>query len=163
MCWSRCGQRAAWRRKRQKWPHPLRLVRRAPETVGQHRLLQPRTRTLGGTLHDLFTPLYPAMPANNVQPAPLAAAARAAPRFLVLSRLHSLAPGLTPHSAFEKFAAVHMIDVQISTSDGRELLLTRYTQPEPDLKLLLRCLKLDLPEQPPPKISAAQIPSPTPV
>ena len=41
-----------------------------------------------------------------------------------------------------------MIDVQIPTSDGRELLLTRYTQPEPDLKLLLRCLKLDLPEQP---------------
>jgi transposase len=78
-------------------------------------------------------------------------------------RLHGLAPGLTPRSAFEKFAAVQMIDVQIPTSDGRELLLTRYTQPEPDLKLLLRCLKLDLPEQPPPKISAAQIPSPTPV
>ena len=74
-------------------------------------------------------------------------------------RLHGLAPGLTPRSAFEKFAAVQMIDVQIPTSDGRELLLTRYTQPEPDLKLLLRCLKLDLPEQPPPKISAAQIPS----
>jgi hypothetical protein len=36
-------------------------------------------------LHDLFTPLYPAMPANNVQPAPFAAAARAAPRFLLLS------------------------------------------------------------------------------
>jgi len=78
-------------------------------------------------------------------------------------RLHGLAPGLTPRSAFEKFAAVQMIDVQIPTSDGRELLLTRYTQPEPDLKLLLHCLKLDLPEQPPPKISAAQIPSPTPV
>jgi hypothetical protein len=58
---------------------------RATETVGQLRLLQPRTRTLDGTLHDLFTPLYPAMPANNVQPAPFAAAARAAPRFLVLS------------------------------------------------------------------------------
>ena len=72
-------------------------------------------------------------------------------------------PGLTSRSAFEKFAAVQMIDVQIPTGDGRELLLTRYTQPEPDLKLLLRCLKLDLPEQPPPKISAAQIPSPTPV
>ena len=65
------------------------------------------------------------------------------------------------HAAAEITASV--IDVQIPTSDGRELLLTRYTQPEPDLKLLLRCLKLDLPEQPPPKISAAQIPSPTPV
>jgi hypothetical protein len=49
-------------------------ARRATETVGQLRLLLPRTRTLDGTLHDLFTPLYPAMPANDVQPAPFAAA-----------------------------------------------------------------------------------------
>ena len=63
----------------------MKLDTRATETVGQLRLLQPRTRTLDGTLHDLFTPLYPAMPANNVQPAPFAAAARAAPRFLLLS------------------------------------------------------------------------------
>jgi hypothetical protein len=48
---------------------------RAPETVGQLRLLQPRTRTFDGTLHDLFTTWYPAMPANDVQPAPFAAAA----------------------------------------------------------------------------------------
>jgi hypothetical protein len=49
-------------------------ARRATETVGQLRILLPRTRTLDGTLHDLFTPLYPAMPANDVQPAPFAAA-----------------------------------------------------------------------------------------
>ena len=49
-----------------------------------------------------------------------------------------------------------MIDVHIPTTDGRELQLTRYTQPEPELMLLLNQLKLDLPEQPPPKISAAQ-------
>jgi hypothetical protein len=42
---------------------------------GAHLLLQTRTRTLDGTLHDLFTTWYPAMPANDVQPAPLAAAA----------------------------------------------------------------------------------------
>jgi hypothetical protein len=42
---------------------------------GAHRLLQTRTRTLDGTLHDLFTTWYPAMPANDVQPAPLATAA----------------------------------------------------------------------------------------
>jgi hypothetical protein len=42
---------------------------------GAHRLLQTRTRTLDGTLHDLFITWYPAMPANDVQPAPLAAAA----------------------------------------------------------------------------------------
>jgi hypothetical protein len=48
-------------------------------------------------------------------------------------RLHALAPGLTPRSAIEKFAAVQMIDLHIPTTDGRELLLTRYTEPEPEL------------------------------
>jgi hypothetical protein len=42
---------------------------------GAHLLLQTRTRTLDGTLRDLFTTWYPAMPANDVQPLPLAAAA----------------------------------------------------------------------------------------
>ena len=78
-------------------------------------------------------------------------------------RLHGLAPGLTPRRVFEKFAAVQMIDVHIPTTDGRELQLTRYTQPEPDLMLLLQRLKLDLPEQPPPKITAAQISAAAPV
>ena len=35
-----------------------------------------------------------------------------------------------------------MIDVHLPTTDGRELLLTRYTQPEPELRLLIRQLKL---------------------
>ena len=70
-------------------------------------------------------------------------------------RLHALAPGLTPRSVLEKFAAVQMIDVHLPTTDGRELLLTRYTEPEPELKLLLNKLKLDLPAQPPPKITLA--------
>jgi hypothetical protein len=42
---------------------------------GAHLLLQTRTRTLDGTLRDLFTSWYPAMPANDGQPLPLAAAA----------------------------------------------------------------------------------------
>jgi transposase len=70
-------------------------------------------------------------------------------------RLQALAPGLTPRSVFDKFAAVQMIDVHIPTTDGRELLLERYTEPEKDLKLLLSELKLTLPEQPPPKITAS--------
>jgi hypothetical protein len=49
--------------------------------------------------------------------------------------LHALAPGLTPRSVLEKFAAVQMIDVHLPTADGRELVLTRYTEPEPELKL----------------------------
>src|SRR6202045_429185 len=52
-------------------------------------------------------------------------------------RLHALAPGLPPRSAIEKFAAVQMIDLHIPTTDGRELLLTRYTEPEPELAPLL--------------------------
>ncbi len=56
-------------------------------------------------------------------------------------RLHALAPGLTARSALEKFAAVQMIDVHLPTTDGRELLLTRYTQPEPELRLLIEQLK----------------------
>jgi hypothetical protein len=70
-------------------------------------------------------------------------------------RLKGLASGLTPRSVFEKFAAIQMIDVHIPTADGRELQLTRTTQPEPELTLLLRRLKLELPDQPPPKITAA--------
>jgi transposase len=72
-------------------------------------------------------------------------------------RLHALAPGLTPRSVIEKFSAVQMIDLHVPTTDGRELLLTRYTEPEPELALLLDKLKFVLPAQPEPKISAAQI------
>ena len=42
---------------------------------GAHLLLQTQTRTLDGTLHDLFTTWYPAMAANDAQPTSLAAAA----------------------------------------------------------------------------------------
>jgi Transposase DDE domain len=71
-------------------------------------------------------------------------------------RLKSLAPGLTARSALEKFAAVQMVDVHVPTTDGREVQLTRYTQPEAELTLLLDRLQLTLPAQPPPKITAAQ-------
>ena len=82
--------------------------------------------------------------------------------YVTLGRqLKALAPGLTARNALEKFAAVQMVDVRIPTTDGREVLLTRYTQPERELELLLERLHLSLPTQPPPKISAAQSPSPT--
>ena len=69
-------------------------------------------------------------------------------------RLHALAPGLTPRSLIEKLSAIQMIDVHVPTTDGRELVLTRYTEPEPDQRLLLGELRLELPAQPPPKITA---------
>jgi transposase len=68
-------------------------------------------------------------------------------------RLRALAPGLTPRSVLEKLAAVQMIDVHIPTTDGRELVLTRHTEPPPELRLLLDKLRLELPAQPPPKIT----------
>lgn len=71
-------------------------------------------------------------------------------------RLRTLAPGLTARSALEKFATMQMIDVHVPTTDGRELVMTRVTQPEPELELLLDKLKLQLPAQPPPKITSAQ-------
>jgi len=74
-------------------------------------------------------------------------------------RLRDLAPGLTPRSVLEKFSAMQMIDVHLPTTDRREVILTRYTQPEKDQELLLRQLKLRLPEQPPPKIRALKQPS----
>jgi len=72
-------------------------------------------------------------------------------------RLHALAPGLTARSVLEKFAAMQMIDVRLPTTDGRELRLTRYTQPEPGLLLLIDKLKLQLPPQPPPRITVAAV------
>jgi transposase len=74
-------------------------------------------------------------------------------------RLRALAPGLTTRSALEKFAAMQMIDVHVPTTDGRELVMTRITQPEAELQLLLDKLKLQLPAQPPPKITSAQLAS----
>jgi hypothetical protein len=69
-------------------------------------------------------------------------------------RLRALAPGLTPRAVIEKMAAMQMVDVHLPTTDGRRLVLSRYTQPDRDQALLLQRLNLSLPDQPPPKISA---------
>ena len=70
------------------------------------------------------------------------------------ARLRPLAPGLTPRAVLDKFATIQMLDVLFPTTDGRTLILSRYTYPEPDHKLLLEQLKLILPAQPPPRISS---------
>ncbi len=70
------------------------------------------------------------------------------------ARLKPLAPGLTARAVLEKMAALQMLDVHLPTSDGRTLILSRYTQPEADQKLLLEQLHLTLPPQPPPRISS---------
>ncbi len=78
-------------------------------------------------------------------------------------QLRPHAPGLTPRSVLEKFSAVQMIDVEIPTTDGRLLQLTRHTEPSRELRLLLERLHLELPAQPPPKTTAAQVEAITPV
>jgi transposase len=71
-------------------------------------------------------------------------------------RLRPLAPGLTPRAVLDKLAAIQMVDVHLPTTDGRRLILSRYTQPEKDQLLLLRQLRLNLPDQPRPKITGQQ-------
>lgn len=70
------------------------------------------------------------------------------------ARLRLLAPGLTPRAVLDKLADIKMLDVHFPTTDGRILVLTRHTEPNADHKILLHQLKLELPPQPPPKITA---------
>ena len=69
-------------------------------------------------------------------------------------RLLVHAPGLTPTAVLEKLAEIQMIDVWIPTVDQRWLILPRYTQPSPDTKLLIEKLRLELPSQPAPRLTA---------
>ena len=72
-------------------------------------------------------------------------------------RLMIHAPGLTPAAVLEKLGAIQMIDVHLPTTDGRCLILPRYTQPEPEVKMVLEKLRLALPAQPPPRIRATGV------
>jgi len=76
-------------------------------------------------------------------------------------RLRDLAPGLTPRAVLEKFATVQMLDVHLPTTDERTVVLSRDTQPETDVQLLLQRLKLELPPQPPPQITRPNPPGQT--
>jgi hypothetical protein len=78
------------------------------------------------------------------------------------ARLKPLAPGLTPRAVLDKFAAIQMLDVRFPTTDGRTLILSRYTELTADQNLLARHLKLDLPPQPPPRITAPEKIAPLP-
>ena len=73
-------------------------------------------------------------------------------------RLMMHAPGLTPAAVFEKLATIQMVEVWIPLVDGRQLVMPRHTQPEPDVQALLNQIRITLPPQPPPRIKASQIP-----
>ena len=55
----------------------------------------------------------------------------------------------------DKLSAIQMIDVHFPTTDGRTLILSRHTELNRDQKILVSQLKLTLPPQPPPRITAA--------
>ncbi len=67
--------------------------------------------------------------------------------------LRKLSPGLMPRAVLEKLATLQLLDVRVPTTDGRELLLVRRTEPDKEVALLLQQLGRTLPPQPPPKIS----------
>ena len=75
-------------------------------------------------------------------------------------RLRMHAPGLTPRAVLEKLAGIQMLDVSFPTTDGRRLVMPRYTEPSPEQALLLHHLNLVLPQQPPPRITTACLVSP---
>ena len=54
-------------------------------------------------------------------------------------------------------AAIQMVDVQLPTTDGRTVILSRYTEPQADQAILLQSLKMVLPDQPPPRVIAADV------
>ena len=61
---------------------------------------------------------------------------------------------MTVRQLLDNLGAMQMLDVHFPTTDGRELIFTRYTQPEKEQQLLLAQLGWMLPEQPPPRITA---------
>jgi transposase len=67
------------------------------------------------------------------------------------------APGLSPRAVLEQLAVIQMVDVCLPTSDGRWLVMPRYTEPEAEQQMLLEKLKLSLPSQPPPRIRSGKL------
>jgi transposase len=74
-------------------------------------------------------------------------------------RLQAYAPGLTPRAVLDKLATIQMLDVTFPTTDGRRLVMPRYTEPDQEQALVLHHLKLVLPPQPAPRISVGSAPS----
>jgi transposase len=76
--------------------------------------------------------------------------------------LEPSAPGLSPRAVLEQLAAIQMVDVCLPTSDGRWLIMPRYTEPETEQLMLLERLRLELPGQPPPRIRSGKLLMPEP-
>jgi transposase len=76
--------------------------------------------------------------------------------------LQPLAPGLSPKAVLEQLASIQMLEVCLPTSDGRWLIMPRYTEPESEQRMLLEKLGLSLPPQPPPRLRSGKLLMPQP-
>jgi len=72
-------------------------------------------------------------------------------------KLKRLAPGLTPREVLKLLGGIQMVDVHFPTTDGRTLIMPRYTEPEREHRMILEKLKLNLPTQPPPRIRSGEV------
>ncbi len=52
------------------------------------------------------------------------------------ANLKQFAKGLTPREVLAKFKTIQRVDVHVPTTDGRVLVLSRYTQPEPEHRMI---------------------------
>jgi len=71
-------------------------------------------------------------------------------------KLRGAAPGWTPREVLRSLAAIRLVDVPIPITDGRELVMPRYTEPDAEQQIILDPLKLKLPKQPPPRIQGGE-------
>jgi hypothetical protein len=68
------------------------------------------------------------------------------------------APSLTPWQVLDQLGPILLVEVWFELKDGRGLCLPRITQPEPAQALLLHQLNWTLPQQPPPRVYARDLP-----
>ena len=78
------------------------------------------------------------------------------PQVTLKARLRSVAGGITPREVITQFQTMQIVDVCIPTTYRRELVLSHYTQPEVEHRMLHAQLRMTLPQQPPRKITAKQ-------
>jgi transposase len=78
-------------------------------------------------------------------------------------KLQRSAPGLTSRAVLQSLSSIQMLEVHLPTTDGRTLIMPRYTEPQAEQQMILEKLNLQLPPQPPPRIRAGQMELPAPV
>ena len=68
------------------------------------------------------------------------------------------APSLTPWQILDQLGRIALVEVWFELRDGRRMCLPRITQPEPAQAVLLGQLNWTLPQQPPPRVYARNLP-----